>query len=52
MSEMEITAIAENAKIIVSGYAFTPREDGLISILNLMHPDCAMAVDGAGNLIP
>jgi len=27
MPEKEIAAIAENARIIVSGYAFTSRED-------------------------
>ncbi|MBE5774057.1 MAG: hypothetical protein E7337_09005 [Clostridiales bacterium] len=51
MPEKEIAAIAENARIIVSGYAFTRRADGLVSILNLGHPDCAMVVDMEGNLI-
>ena len=35
MPEKEIAAIAENARIIVSGYAFTRRDDGQVSILSL-----------------
>lgn len=35
MSDKEIAAIAEKARMIVSGYAFTMRQDGFISILNL-----------------
>ena len=45
MSEKELQAIAEKAKFIVSGYAFSRREDGFISILNLEHPDSAMVVN-------
>ncbi len=48
MTETDIISIADNAKIIVNGYAFTEREDGFISILNLYHPDCAMVVNKAG----
>jgi len=51
MPEKEIEAIAQNAKIIVSGYAFTERDDKYISILNLEHPDCAMVVNRSGELI-
>lgn len=51
MSEMDLATIAENAGMIVNGYAFTKRDDGFISILNLMHPDCAMVIDMDGNLI-
>ena len=35
MPEKEIAAIAENARIIVSGFAFTRRDDGQVSILSL-----------------
>ena len=35
MSDKELEIIAEKAKIIVNGYAFSEREDGFISILNL-----------------
>ena len=45
MSEKELEKIAENAKVIVNGYAFSKREDGFISILNLAHPDCAMVIN-------
>ena len=44
MPEKELQKIAENAKIIVNGYAFSERDDGFISILNLAHPDCAMVI--------
>lgn len=44
MPDKELQKIAENAKIIVNGYAFSKRDDGFISILNLDHPDCAMVI--------
>ena len=34
MLEKELQDIADKAKMIVSGYAFSERDDGLISILN------------------
>lgn len=51
MPENRIKEIAENAKFIVSGYAFFRNQDGFISILNLEHPDCAMVVNEAGEII-
>ena len=51
MSEKEVDLIAENAKFVVSGYAFSGREDGLISVLNLNHPDCAMVVNRDAEII-
>lgn len=51
MPEKEIERIAEQAKLIASGYAFSAREDGFISILNLEHPDCAMVVDADGEIM-
>lgn len=51
MPEKEIERIAEKAAFIVSGYAFTKRDDGFISILNLYHPDCAMVVNQKGEMI-
>ena len=51
MSEKELEKIADNAKIIVNGYAFSIREDGFISILNLDHPECAMVVSKTGELL-
>ena len=51
MSEKEVALIAEKAKFVVCGYAFSKREDGFISILNLNHPDCAMVVNDDGEII-
>ena len=51
MSDREVAEIAEQAKFIVSGYAFTVQEDGFVSILNLNHPDCAMVVSREGEII-
>ena len=45
MSEQQLMSIAENAKFVVNGYAFTATENGFVSILNLYHPDCAMVVN-------
>ena len=47
----EVDIIAENAKFVVSGYAFSGQEDGLISILNLNHLDCAMVVNRKAEII-
>lgn len=51
MKQTEIDKIAEQANFIVSGYSFTKRNDGLISILNLNQPDCAMVVNKDGEII-
>ena len=51
MPEKELQRIADNAKFIVNGYAFTEREDGLVSILNLDHSECAMVVNKEGEII-
>ena len=51
MSEKELMDIAENAKMIVNGYAFSLDEDGFVRILNLEHPDSAMVVNLEGELI-
>lgn len=32
MHKLELKKITDNAKLIVSGYAFLPREDGFIGI--------------------
>ena len=45
MSDKDLLTIAENADMIINGYAFTERNDGLISILNLNHPDCAIVIN-------
>ncbi len=49
--EHELRKIADEAKMIVCGYAFSFREDGLISILNLNHPDCAMVINKDSEII-
>ena len=51
MSEKELMDIAENAKMIVNGYAFSLDEDGFVRILNLECPDSAMVVNMEGELI-
>ena len=51
MSDKELQKIADNANFIVNGYAFTKREDGFVSILNLDHPECAMVVSKTGELL-
>ena len=51
MLSSEIAVIAENAKIIVNGYAFSLNDRGFISIVNIEHPDCAMVVSPDCELI-
>lgn len=51
MPDKELQAIAEKAIFIVNGYAFSKRDDGLISILNLEHPDCAMVINDHSEII-
>lgn len=48
MPELKIKEIADNADIIVAGYAFTRNEEGLICILNLENTDeaCVLQEDG------
>ena len=51
MLEKELQAIADQAKMIVSGYAFSERDDGLISILNLNHPESTMVIKLDGEIV-
>ena len=51
MPERDVMEIADNAKMIVNGYAFSGLGDGMVSILNLNHPDCAMVVKLDGEII-
>ena len=51
MPEEEVRRIADNAKLIVNGYAFNDDERGFVSILNLEHPECAMVVSKSGEII-
>ena len=45
MTEKELNDIEMRSKMIVKGYAFLKRDDGLIGILNLNHPESAMVVN-------
>ena len=51
MPEKELNRIAEDARFIVNGYAFSEIENGFVSILNLEHPESAMIVNRAGDII-
>ena len=51
MPEKELQKINKKEKIIVNGYAFSKRDDGFISILNLDHPDCAMVINNEFEII-
>ena len=51
MPDETIQKIAEEAKMIVNGYAFSEIENGFISILNLNHPECAMVINRKGDII-
>ena len=46
-----LRSIADAAQLIVRDYAFTLREDGLVDILDLRHPDSAMVVTLSGELV-
>ncbi|MCQ2249056.1 MAG: hypothetical protein MJZ50_08595 [Treponema sp.] len=50
MSEEKIAEIAKNANMIIAGYAFTKKENG-ISILNLKNPDHAMLISEDGKML-
>lgn len=50
LSEQEVLRAAEDAKLIVCGYAFTALEDGLVRILDLKHPDCFMIVNSEAEI--
>jgi len=49
MPEAKLKEIADNATMIVSGYAFTLTIEGFIKVLNLDNPDeaCVLQKDGA-----
>ena len=50
MSENKIKEIADNADMIVGGYAFT-KKDGTISVLNINNPEYAMVLSLEGKLL-
>lgn len=51
MSENELRELADKAKFIVSGYAFSAIENNLIEIVNLEHPEGVMIINSSGELI-
>ncbi len=51
MTAERLQEITEKADMIVNGYAFTKKDDGFISILNLDLPDNAMVVNSDCELI-
>ena len=51
MSDKQIQEIAEKAKIIVSGYAFSIMENEFISILNLEDTSSAMVINKDAEII-
>lgn len=46
----DVTKIADNADMVVNGYAFSRREDG-IQVLNLNNPDRASLLSLDGQLL-
>lgn len=50
MNDKKVIEIAENANMIVDGYAFTRKENG-ISILNLKNPEHAMFISEDGKML-
>lgn len=50
MPENELIKIANNAEMIVNGYAFTKKDEGY-SVLNLANPDKAMVISNDGKML-
>ena len=50
MPEEKVKEIADNADMVVGGYAFT-RKDGVISVLNINNPEYAMVLSFEGKLL-
>ena len=50
MPENKIKEIADNADMVVGGYAFT-KKDGTISVLNINNPEYAMVLSLEGKLL-
>lgn len=51
MNSMEINKIAENADMIVCGYAFSHTENGFVRAINLHPPHHALVMNRAGETI-
>ena len=50
MHENELIKVADNAEMIVNGYAFTKKDEGY-SVLNLANPDKAMVISNDGKML-
>ena len=50
MPENELIKVANNADMIVNGYAFTKKDEGY-SVLNLANPDKAMVISNDGKML-
>lgn len=50
MLEENIKKIADNADMVVGGYAFT-KKDGKITVLNINNPEYAMVLSPKGELL-
>ena len=50
MHENELIKVANNAEMIVNGYAFTKKDEGY-SVLNLANPDKAMVISNDGKML-
>lgn len=51
MNENEIKEIAENAEMIVCGYAFSQTEEGFVRVVNLHAPFHALVMSKKGEAI-
>ena len=51
MTDRQIKDIADNADMIIGGYAFTLCKDGFIHVLNINSPCDAMVISKQGELL-
>lgn len=51
MPEMLLEEVADKAEMIISGYAFTSTEEGVIRVLNLENPEEACVLQKDGTMI-
>ena len=50
MLEERIKSIADNADMVIGGYAFT-KKDGIIAVLNINNPGSAMVLSLEGKML-
>ena len=51
MPDSVLQAIADQANMIIAGFAFTAMENGFVRVLNLENPEEACVLDKDGNMI-